>query len=75
MNKITYYLGVDVGTSYVKSVLLNDEKIVIRTIDKVESNPELAGKNAIIKTAEKFNLKEKQITKHIAGTGIGAFII
>lgn len=71
MNKITYYLGVDVGTSYVKSVLLNDEKIVIRTIDKVESNPELAGKNAIIKTAEKFNLKEKQITKHIAGTGIG----
>ena len=69
--KISYYLGVDVGTSYVKTVLLNDNKIVLRTIDEVEGNPELAGKKAVSATAEKAGLKEKKIKKNIAGTGIG----
>ena len=71
VNVISYYLGVDVGTAYVKTVLLEDDKIIARTLGGVEGNPGGAGKDAIKKTAEKAGLKEKKIKKYVVGTGIG----
>ena len=71
MNEISYYVGVDVGTAYVKTVLLEDDKIIARTLDDVEGNPGEAGKIAITKTAEKVGLKEKLIKKYVVGTGSG----
>ncbi|MHA1314766.1 MAG: acyl-CoA dehydratase activase [Candidatus Helarchaeota archaeon] len=68
---IPYFLGVDVGTSYVKTVLLENDAVVTHLIDKIEGNPGIAGKNAIKKTAEIAGLKEKKIRKNMAGTGIG----
>ncbi|MHA1799050.1 MAG: acyl-CoA dehydratase activase [Candidatus Helarchaeota archaeon] len=70
---MSYYLGVDVGTSYVKTVLLNDDKIIVKTIDQVEGDPAGAGKKAIKNTAIKAGLKEKQIKRQVVGTGIGIY--
>ncbi len=68
---ISYYLGVDVGTAYVKTVLLENDKIIARTINDVEGDPSGAGKTAIKKIAEIAGLKENKIKNQVVGTGIG----
>ncbi len=58
-------MGVDIGSSYGKCIILHDEKIVAQSLLSVEGNPQLSSRKLIMETLSSLKLNEKQVTKFV----------
>ncbi len=69
-NKI-FVIGIDVGTSYIKSVIINNNKELISSfIKRTGTSIEISSKTALEEVINKGSLKKSSI-KHIVATGYG----
>lgn len=69
---MTYTAGIDVGSTYTKVVILNDDKIAGRALVKTGFKLNEAGERALGQALTQANLKQSDIA-YIASTGYGRF--
>jgi predicted CoA-substrate-specific enzyme activase len=71
MSKERYYAGIDVGTSYIKTVIINEKNEIIGySIERSSSDLQDSINNAFEKAINDGNLSKTAI-KHVTSTGFG----
>ncbi|MHA1894325.1 MAG: acyl-CoA dehydratase activase [Candidatus Helarchaeota archaeon] len=63
-----YFAGIDAGSTYLKCIILKENEIIAKNINKVEGNPTEAAKQALKKALSSVGLKQKKLSK-IVTTG------
>jgi predicted CoA-substrate-specific enzyme activase len=71
MSKEMYFAGIDVGTSYIKSVIIDDKNEIIgSSIERSSSDLKKSINNAFEKAIADANISKNSV-KHITSTGFG----
>lgn len=71
MAKDRYYAGIDVGTSYIKAVIINEKSEIFKSItERTEADLQKSIKNAFEGVIKAANIPSNVIS-HITGTGFG----
>lgn len=66
-----YFAGIDVGTSYVKTVIINEkDKIIESIIERTEANLQKSMENAYGRVVKAADISSDAIS-HVTGTGFG----
>jgi predicted CoA-substrate-specific enzyme activase len=71
MSKKSYFAGIDVGTSYIKTVIINDKNEIVGSLaERTGSDLQKSINSTFEKTVAKTNIVNSSI-KHITSTGFG----
>lgn len=63
--EIMYYAGVDLGSAYLKCIILKEKDIVARSIYPIEGNPLNTAKTTTKEMLSQLNIKEKQVKQYV----------
>ncbi len=70
---MAYAVGVDVGSTQTKAIIINDEKLIVgRSLIDTGANVLLAAENAYVKALQNGGMREEEVA-YIIGTGYGRY--